>query len=85
VGLLLELVVARDVFILGRARIKGVSSGSSPNACGYEQNLDDAYSFVAIEHDRKLVLNIALGKRDQQNTNALVEESVTLPRIAIFK
>lgn len=38
-----------------------------------DQNLGDAYTFVAIERHTKLVLNIALGKRDQRTTNAFVE------------
>lgn len=38
-----------------------------------DQNLGDAYTFVAIERHTKLVLNIALGKRDQYTTNAFVE------------
>jgi len=38
-----------------------------------DQNLGDAYTFVAIERHTKLVLNIALGKRDQHTTNAFVE------------
>ncbi len=38
-----------------------------------DQNLGDAYTFVAIERHSKLVLNIALGKRDQATTNAFVE------------
>ena len=38
-----------------------------------DQNLGDAYCFVAIERHSKLVLNIALGKRDQQTTNVFVE------------
>jgi transposase-like protein/IS1 family transposase len=38
-----------------------------------DQNLGDCYTFVAIERHTKLVLNIALGKRDQQTTNAFVE------------
>ncbi len=38
-----------------------------------DQSLGDAYTFVAIERHTKLVLNIALGKRDQQTTNAFVE------------
>ena len=36
-------------------------------------NLGDAYCFVAIERNTKLVLNIALGKRDQHTTNAFIE------------
>ena len=38
-----------------------------------DQNLGDAYTFVAIERHSKLVLNIAMGKRDQHTTNAFVE------------
>jgi IS1 family transposase len=38
-----------------------------------DQNLGDNYTFVAIERHTKLVLNIALGKRDQRTTNAFVE------------
>ena len=38
-----------------------------------DQNLGDAYTFVAIERHTKLVLNVALGKRDQHTTNAFVE------------
>ena len=38
-----------------------------------DQNLGDAYCFVAIERHSKLVLNIALGKRDQHTTNAFIE------------
>ncbi len=38
-----------------------------------DQNLGDAYTFVAIERHTKLVLNIALGKRDQHTTDAFVE------------
>jgi IS1 family transposase len=38
-----------------------------------DQNLGDAYVFVAIERTSKLVLNIAMGKRDQRTTNAFVE------------
>ena len=33
----------------------------------------DVYTFVAIERHSKLVLNIALGKRDQQTTDAFIE------------
>jgi IS1 family transposase len=38
-----------------------------------DQNLGDCYTFVAIERHTKLVLNIAMGKRDQRTTNAFVE------------
>jgi len=38
-----------------------------------DQNLGDAYTFVAIERHSKLVLNVALGKRDQATTDAFAE------------
>jgi IS1 family transposase/transposase-like protein len=38
-----------------------------------DQNLGDAYTFVAIERNSKLVLNIALGKRDKSTTDVFVE------------
>jgi hypothetical protein len=38
-----------------------------------DQNLGDAYTFVAIERHSKLVLNIAMGKRDQATTDVFVE------------
>ena len=38
-----------------------------------DQNLGDAYTFVAIERHSKLVLNIAMGKRDQVTTDVFVE------------
>jgi len=38
-----------------------------------DPNLGDCYVFVAIERTSKLVLNIAMGKRDQRTTNSFVE------------
>lgn len=38
-----------------------------------DQNLGDAYVFVAIERNTKLVLNLAMGKRDQITTNSFIE------------
>jgi transposase-like protein/IS1 family transposase len=38
-----------------------------------DPNLGDAYTFVAIERNTKLVLNFALGKRNQQTCNAFIE------------
>jgi transposase-like protein/IS1 family transposase len=38
-----------------------------------DQNLGDCYTFVAIERNTKLVLNIAMGKRDQITTNTFIE------------
>lgn len=38
-----------------------------------DQNLGDAYVFVGIERNSKLVLNVAMGKRDQLTTNSFIE------------
>jgi IS1 family transposase len=38
-----------------------------------DQNLGDCYVFVGIERHSKLVLNIAMGKRDQATTDVFVE------------
>ena len=38
-----------------------------------DPNLGDCYVFVAIERHSKLVLNIAMGKRDQATTEVFVE------------
>ena len=38
-----------------------------------DQNLGDCYTFVAIERHSKLVLNIAMGKRNQSTTDAFIE------------
>lgn len=38
-----------------------------------DQNLGDCYTFVAIERHSKLVLNIAMGKRDQATTDQFIE------------
>ena len=38
-----------------------------------DQNFGDCYTFVAIERHTKLVLNIAVGKRDQRTTNVFIE------------
>src|SRR5580704_7629095 len=40
---------------------------------GDDQNLGDCYVFVGIERHTKLVLNIAMGKRDQTTTDVLIE------------
>src|SRR5580658_2825639 len=49
---------------------------------GDDPSLGDAYCFVAIERHSKLVLNFALGKRNQETTNAFVEglRQATSPR-----
>lgn len=38
-----------------------------------DQNLGDCYSFVAIERNTKLVLNVAMGKRDKITTDVFIE------------
>jgi hypothetical protein len=38
-----------------------------------DQNLGDCYTFVAIERNTKLVLNIAMGKRVKATTDVFVE------------
>lgn len=38
-----------------------------------DPNLRDAYAFVAIERNSKLILNFAIGKRDQATTDILIE------------
>jgi transposase-like protein/IS1 family transposase len=38
-----------------------------------DPSFGDAYCFVAIERDTKLVLNFALGKRDQTTTDVFIE------------
>jgi hypothetical protein len=40
---------------------------------GDDPNFGDAYVFVGIERHSKLVLNIALGKRDQATTDVFIE------------
>ena len=49
---------------------------------GDDPNFGDAYTFVAIERHSKLVLNFALGKRDQMTTDAFIEglRLATAPR-----
>jgi transposase-like protein/IS1 family transposase len=39
----------------------------------HDPSYGDNYCFVAIERNTKLVLNFALGKRDQMTTNAFIE------------
>src|SRR4029077_18375007 len=40
---------------------------------GDDPNRGDCYTFVAIERHSKLVLNIAMGKRDQRTTDVFIE------------
>jgi IS1 family transposase len=42
-------------------------------AAGDDPNYGDAYTFVAIERHTKLVLNFALGKRNQATTDIFIE------------
>ena len=39
----------------------------------HDPSFGDCYTFVAIERDTKLVLNIAIGKRDQRTTDVFIE------------
>jgi transposase-like protein/IS1 family transposase len=39
----------------------------------HDSSFGDCYTFVAIERDSKLVLNVAIGKRDQTTTNVFAE------------
>ena len=39
----------------------------------HDSTFGDCYTFVAIERDTKLVLNVAIGKRDQATTDVFVE------------
>src|SRR5581483_3344065 len=38
-----------------------------------DPNFGDCYVFAAIERNTKLVLNVAVGKRDQRTTNVFIE------------
>jgi transposase-like protein/IS1 family transposase len=38
-----------------------------------DRNVGDAYLFVAVDRESKLVLNIALGRRDQATTDVFIE------------
>jgi len=49
------------------------ASGVDSLPDGSALNLGDCYTFVAIERHSKLALNIAMGKRDQATTDALIE------------
>jgi hypothetical protein len=42
-----------------------------------DNSVGDAYTFVAIERNTKLVLNLALGRREQLTTDAFIEGSRT--------
>ena len=59
-------VQADEIWSFIGKKQKAVEPGDDPN-------LGDAYTFVAIERHSKLVLNFALGKRDQLTTNAFIE------------
>jgi transposase-like protein/IS1 family transposase len=47
-----------------------------------DKNIGDAYTFVAIDRNTKLVLNFALGRRDQATTDIFIEglRQATAPR-----
>ena len=70
-GHLIVNVPVRDVqqmkFGASSARRKSMRTSED------DASLGDAYCFVAIERDTKLVLNFALGKRDQATTDIFIE------------
>ena len=39
----------------------------------HDDSMGDAYCFVAIERNSKLILNFALGRRTQATTDAFIE------------
>ena len=51
----------------------GKKEGHKTEAEANDGSLGDAYCFVAIERNTKLVLNFALGRRNQQTTDAFIE------------
>jgi hypothetical protein len=50
-----------------------------------DSNYGDTYCFVAIERNTKLVVNFALGKRNQATTDIFIEGLPTRPHARIFK
>ena len=50
-----------------------------------DPNYGDAYCFVALETSSKLVLNFALGKRNQATTDIFIEGFAMQPHPRIFK
>lgn len=72
-GRLLVNVPVRDVQadeIWGFIRKKEKNKGPEE---AHDNSIGDAYTFVAIERDSKLVLNFALGRRDTATTQIFVE------------
>jgi transposase-like protein/IS1 family transposase len=59
-------IQADEIWSFVGKKQKAVQPGDDPN-------FGDAYCFVAMERGSKLVLNFALGKRDQETTNAFIE------------
>ena len=51
----------------------GKKEGHKTDQEANDGSLGDAYCFVAIERNTKLVLNFALGRRNQQTTDAFIE------------
>jgi IS1 family transposase len=52
----------------------------------HDSSIGDAYCFVAIERNSKLVLNFALGRRDQTTTDAFIEglrDTITADRFQV--
>jgi hypothetical protein len=50
-----------------------------------DNSVGDAYTFVAIERNTKLVLNLALGRREQLTTDAFIEGSADCDLLQPFQ
>ncbi len=70
-----RLIVNIPVKDIEADEIPGVSSARRKKQCRPDDdpNYGDAYCFVAIERNTKLVLNFALGKRNQATTDIFIE------------
>ena len=53
--------------------IRKKEAHKTPEEAATDNTIGDAYTFVAIERGTKLVLNFALGRRDQATTDIFVE------------
>ena len=53
--------------------IRKKEAHKTPEEAATDNTIGDAYAFVAIERGSKLILNFALGRRDQATTDMFVE------------
>ena len=53
--------------------IRKKEAHKTPEEAAIDNTIGDAYTFIAIERRTKLVLNFALGRRDQLTTDAFIE------------